>query len=79
MEPHRPPPGCVLVLKKPLDRWLPVLLMSSVSVHEHEREDIFPSLGNFVTVDPVWTLPDPVSFRGDSKWQTWTGVEHIAL
>ena len=79
MEPNSPPCRCLLILKELLDRRLPVLLMSSVSGHEHEREDVFPMLGKIITVDRVWTFPDPVPFCDDLKLETWTGIEHIAL
>ena len=49
-------------------------------MNEHEREDIFPSLGKGIMIVRVWTkFPNPVSFRDDAKWEVWTGIEHIAL
>ena len=79
MESNSPPCGCLLILEKLLDRWLPVFLMGSVSVYEHEREDILPSLGRGITVDRVWRLLDPVSSCDDAKREKWTGIEHIVL
>ena len=79
MELDSPPRGLLLVLEKPLDHWFPELLMGSVSVQKHEREDILPSVGRGVTIDRVWTFLDPVSFCDDLKWEQWTGIKRIAL
>ena len=78
VEPNSPPCGCLLILKKALDRWLPELFMSPVSAQEHEREDILPSLGKCIMVVRVCAkLPNPVSLRDDAKWEAWTGIKDV--
>jgi hypothetical protein len=79
MEPNNPPCGCLLILKEPLDHWFPELLMSSDSVHEHERKDILPSLGRGIKIDRVWIFLDPVSFCDDAKWEQWSGIKRVVL
>jgi hypothetical protein len=79
MEPNSPPCGCLLILKEPLDHWFHELFMSSVSLHEHEREDIIPSLGRSVTIDCEWTFLDPVSFCDDAKWEQWSRIKRVVL
>ena len=78
VEQNSPPCDCLLIVRKPLNRRLLVLLVNSVSVHEHEHEDILPSLGKGNMTLRVWTkLPNPVAFRDDPKWEAWTGIKDV--
>ena len=77
MESNSPPCGCLLIVKKPLNRRLPVLLVNSVSAHEHKREVILPSLGKGIMTLRVWTKPNLVAFRDDPKGEVWTGIKDV--
>ena len=79
MEPNSPPCGCLLILKEPLDHWFPERFVTSVSVHEHEREDILPSLGRDIEINRVWIFLDPVSFCDNAKWEQWTRIKRVIL
>jgi len=79
-EPNRCSCTCLFILEEPLDRWLPVLLMTREPVYQYQRTDIFPSLRKAVIDVRVWTeLSNPVSFHDDPKWEAWTGVKHVVL